>query len=283
MGVGFGWICCWNWWDVITGWRRVDVHSEELQLLLPHIFQSHQVRPAHTKTHQCTVFGNLKKKNIFGWHKKKKSRWHRGSFSCIRALQHLQVGALSDVQLHPGSVAQPMVMDEQETCRRWRCRSAWRFNIACSPPPRRSAVGAGNRCGLSVGDSSSVAARQFSRSAASRYGGAEEKTGERSLSLSLRHFQMCLDRKSHQRCNILNYVATACHVRTEGFLWNGDTSTRMCGYGSRHSGACCVKMGLWWAAALALTLSSWLSRLFVLIAFWVFAFCAYLRSRSHDE
>lgn len=32
--------------------------------------------------------------------------------------KHLQVGALSDAQLPPGSVAQPTVMDEQETCRR---------------------------------------------------------------------------------------------------------------------------------------------------------------------
>lgn len=57
-------------------------------------------------------------------------------------------------------------------------RSAWRFNIACSPLPSRSAVGAGNRCGLSFGDSGSVAARQSSRSAAaSRDDRAEEKTG----------------------------------------------------------------------------------------------------------
>lgn len=121
MGVRFGWICCWNWWDVITGRRRVDVHSEELQLLLlPHIFQSHQVRPAHTKTHQRTVW-QLKKKQFF-WmaHKKKKNPDDTEALFFLRKSSAATCRSGLSVTRKLHSVAQPMVMDEQETCRRWR-------------------------------------------------------------------------------------------------------------------------------------------------------------------
>lgn len=196
MGDGFGW----------------DVCSEHLQLHCT-------VRSARPKTQQRSVW-----QFYLVADGTKEIVTTLRLFFILRSQQHLQVrGSLRRAVLLPGC----LIMDGTGAMMR---RSARRFNIGCSAQRRRSRKLLRSDLWRQQLSSSSSVLEQALGSSVSRYDVGEEQTATQRFTLCLWRLGRRLDRKSHWRCDIVNSLALACHVRTQGLLWNGDTSTRMCGY-----------------------------------------------------